>query len=67
MRTTQNLRDGKVSIEMEILGSGEPLLFFHGAQGLRETSPFLEELGRDFKVFAPHLPGYGESTGVELI
>ncbi len=29
--------------------------------------PFLEELGKDFKVIAPHLPGYGESTGGEQI
>ena len=27
----------------------------------------LEELGRNFKVYAPHLPGYGESTGGEHI
>ena len=24
-------------------------------------------MGRDFKVIAPHLPGFGDSTGAELI
>ena len=34
---------------------------------LFEPYPALEQLGRDFKVIAPHLPGYGESTGGEKI
>jgi pimeloyl-ACP methyl ester carboxylesterase len=67
VRTTQSLRDGKFSVELEVLGGGEPLLFFHGAAGLMDSEPFLEELARDFKVFAPHLPGFGESTGGEQI
>jgi pimeloyl-ACP methyl ester carboxylesterase len=67
MKTFQKLRDGKFSVEMEVCGSGEPLLFLHGAGGLMGVDPFLEELGKDFKVIAPSLPGYGESTGGELI
>ena len=39
----------------------------HGAGGLLGFEPFLEELGKDFRVIAPHLPGFGESTGGELI
>ena len=31
------------------------------------VEPFLEELGKTFKVYAPHFPGYGESTGSEHI
>lgn len=67
MKTHQKLCDGKWSVEMEVTGSGDPLLFIHGAGGLTGADPFLEDLGRGFKVFAPHLPGYGESTGGELI
>src|SRR5581483_10221431 len=67
MKTHHKLRDGKWSVEMEVTGSGEPLLFIHGAGGLLGVDPFLEDLGRSFKVYAPHLPGYGESTGGELI
>src|SRR5579862_4433066 len=67
MKTHQKLRDGKFSVEMEVTGKGEPLLFLHGAGGLTGADPFLEDLGRNFKVYAPHLPGYGESTGGEHI
>ena len=67
MKTFQKLRDGKINVEMEVVGSGEPLLFLHGAGGLMGIDPFIDELGKDFKVIAPSLPGYGESTGGELI
>ncbi len=66
MKTYQTLRDGKWSVEMEVTGSGEPLLFIHGAGGLTGADPFLEDLGRSFKVYAPHLPGYGESAGTDI-
>ena len=48
-------------------GSGAPLVFLHGAGGLFAENPFLEELARRYHVFAPELPGYGESTGEELL
>ena len=68
MNTTQKILGGKFSIEMQTFGSrGEPLLFLHGAGGLTGMDGFLEELGADFRVYAPHLPGYGESTGNEHI
>ena len=67
MRKTQTLCGGKFSVEMEVAGRGEPLLFLHGFSGLMAENPFLDELGRDFQVFAPHLPGFGDSTGAELI
>jgi pimeloyl-ACP methyl ester carboxylesterase len=68
MNTTVKLADGKFSVEMQTYGSGgEPLLFLHGAGGLMPMEPVLEELGKDFKVYAPHLPGYGESTGSDDI
>jgi pimeloyl-ACP methyl ester carboxylesterase len=68
MITTHKSQNGKYSIELHTYGSGgEPLLFLHGAGGLMPAEPYLEELGRDFKVYAPHLPGYGDSTGNEHI
>jgi len=44
-------------------GSGHPLVFFHSAGGLLADNPFLDELAGRYHVFAPELPGYGESTG----
>jgi len=67
MRSIQKVGDGKFSVELYTYGTGQPLLYLHGAGGLLGMDPFLEELGKDFKVIAPHLPGYGESTGGELI
>src|SRR5216683_2874288 len=67
MKTVQDVANGRFSIEMQVCGSGEPLLYLHGAGGLMGADPFLEQLGAGFKVYAPYFPGYGESTGGEFI
>lgn len=48
-------------------GSGAPVVFFHGAGGLLAENPFLALLAQRHHVFAPEWPGYGESTGDELL
>jgi pimeloyl-ACP methyl ester carboxylesterase len=48
-------------------GKGAPLLFLHGAGGLFPDNPFLDQLAERYHVYAPELPGYGESTGEELL
>jgi pimeloyl-ACP methyl ester carboxylesterase len=67
VNTQQRIGDGRFDVEMQLCGNGEPLLYLHGAGGLLGAEPFLEELGKDFRVVAPHLPGYGQSSGGELI
>jgi pimeloyl-ACP methyl ester carboxylesterase len=67
MKTRQKIGNGRFDVEMQVCGSGEPLLYLHGAGGLLGIDPFLEELGQHFKVVAPHLPGYGESSGAEPV
>ncbi|MGH7812533.1 MAG: alpha/beta fold hydrolase [Candidatus Binataceae bacterium] len=67
MKTQVKVLDGKFSIEMLTCGSGEPLLYLHNSFGHLPAEPFLDELGKDFKVYAPHFPGYGDSTGGEHI
>jgi len=42
-------------------GSGPALMFLHGAGGITAEDPFLNALAAHFHVFAPLLPGYGDS------
>ena len=37
-------------------GSGEPLIFMHGAGGLFPENPFLDQLAQHYHVFAPGIP-----------
>lgn len=46
-------------------GEGRPVVFLHGAGGLFAENPFLELLAKSYRVYAPELPGYNESTGEE--
>ena len=48
-------------------GKGEPVVYLHGFGGLRQEEPVLEQLAQHYAVSAPELPGYGESTGEELL
>ena len=48
-------------------GSGDPLVFMHGAGGLFADNPFLDQLAEHYHVFAPEFPGFGESTDEELL
>ena len=42
-------------------GTGKPLVFLHGAGGIMPSDPFLDKLAKKFHVYAPLLPGYGDS------
>jgi len=42
-------------------GAGEPLVFLHGAGGMTAEDPVLQELAATHHVYAPYLPGYGET------
>jgi pimeloyl-ACP methyl ester carboxylesterase len=42
-------------------GSGQPLVFLHGAGGIMPGDPFLDKLAAKFHVYAPLVPGYGDS------
>ena len=61
--------DTKKGTRLRVLegGSGAPLVYFHGAGGLLVDNPFLDQLAQRHAVFAPEWPGYGESTGDELL
>ena len=42
-------------------GTGQPLLFLHGASGAAAVMPFMETLAQRFEVLVPEHPGYGLS------
>jgi pimeloyl-ACP methyl ester carboxylesterase len=42
-------------------GSGQPLLFLHGANGAPVILPFMEKLAERFEVLVPEHPGFGAS------
>jgi pimeloyl-ACP methyl ester carboxylesterase len=48
-------------IEYVRLGSGPPLLYLHGCDGVEVDDPFVALLARQFEVVAPSLPGFGSS------
>ena len=48
-------------------GSGEPLVFLHGGGGVTADSPFLAALAEKYHVYAPLIPGYGDSQECEEI
>jgi pimeloyl-ACP methyl ester carboxylesterase len=45
---------------------GPPLIFLHGLTGLLDDT-FLDLLAERHRVLAPELPGYGDSSGEELL
>jgi pimeloyl-ACP methyl ester carboxylesterase len=53
---------GDVSFEVLEVGEGAPLVFLHGEDGLRWSEPLIQELAANFRVHAPHHPGWGGST-----
>jgi len=48
-------------------GSGEPLLYLHGASGAPVIMPFMEKLAARFDVLVPEHPGYGLSEEPEWL
>ena len=50
-----------VSVRMLRGGSGPPVLFLHGANGLPQWLPFFERLAEKCDVRVPEHPGYGTS------
>ncbi len=42
-------------------GTGEPLLFLHGARGAGYWLPFMEDLAKNFTLYVPEHPGFGKS------
>jgi pimeloyl-ACP methyl ester carboxylesterase len=48
-------------------GSGEPLLYLHGASGAPAVMPFMEKLAERYEVLVPEHPGFGQSDEPEWL
>jgi pimeloyl-ACP methyl ester carboxylesterase len=59
------LRGGKLNVQLVEGGSGDSLLYLHGASGFTGWDPFLDQLARYFHVYAPAHPGVAGSEGLE--
>src|ERR1700687_472247 len=66
-RTIQTLRGARVRVLDAGPDDAEPLVFLHGLSGLLADTTLFELLAQRYHVFVPELPGYGESTGEELL
>ena len=59
--TLKTVATSRVPVRYYEGGSGTPLVFLHGAGGLDMDQPFLDALAQRFHVYAPLVPGYGDS------
>ena len=62
-----SLRGGDFEAQVLKDGSGPPLLYLHGAVGQKGWAPFLDALAQKFTVYAPYLPGYAKSSGLDKL
>jgi len=62
-----NLGTGRPSVQVLEAGEGAPLLFLHGAGGIAAWAGVLPLLASKYHVYAPLLPGFGQSTGLEFL
>jgi pimeloyl-ACP methyl ester carboxylesterase len=66
-RTIETRRGARVRVLDLGPEDAEPLVFLHGLSGLLDDTEFLDLVGKQHHVYVPELPGYGESTGEELL
>ena len=66
-KQTISVRGGMFETELRVAGSGEPLVFLHGGGGFPGWAPFLDDLAEDFTVYVARHPGWGDSTGWDVL
>ena len=66
-RTIQTARGARVRVLEFGHADNEPLVFLHGLSGLLDDTTFFDLLAERHHVYVPELPGYGESSGEELL
>jgi pimeloyl-ACP methyl ester carboxylesterase len=61
------LRVGDLDVAYRRKGSGEPMVFLHGAGGTRMWLPFYEKLSERVDLIAPEHPGFGDTEFPEWL
>ena len=59
--TAEKVTINKCAVDVLRGGTGETLLFLHGASGIQDWAPYLDALAEKYDVIAPSHPGFGES------
>lgn len=59
--TSEIVKLGSMSIEVERCGRGKPLLLLMGEEALERGSPLLDDLQKDHELIIPSPPGFGRS------
>ena len=62
-----SVRNGMFNVQVAEGGSGDPLIYLHGAGGYVGWPDYLDRLARDYHVYAPAHPGVAQSTGLNNI
>ena len=66
-KQTIQVRNNQFNIEIMKGGSGEPVLYIHGADGFPEWEEYLDQLASSYEVYVPAHPGVSNSTGLEAL
>jgi pimeloyl-ACP methyl ester carboxylesterase len=59
--TISMMNVGGIEIEVDVRGSGKPLLLLSGEEQLENRSPFADALAKKYQVIIPSAPGFGHS------
>jgi pimeloyl-ACP methyl ester carboxylesterase len=66
-RTIQTARGARVRVLDFGHADNAPLVFLHGLSGILDDMTFFDLLAERHHVYVPELPGYGQSSGEELL
>jgi len=66
-RTIETRRGTRIRVLEDGAPDASAVVFMHGVLGLLADNSFLDILAGRYHIFAPELPGYGESTGEERL
>lgn len=64
---TISVQGGRFEVHAFVEGSGPPMVYFHGYDGLLAWPEWLGAFTDRYQVFAPQMPGVGASTGLEHV